>query len=113
MPVLFHIHVHRSTLRPCNLYPPFRGYFAKEGKGVTLFYFQPCFHLVQVFHVNIWSLDLSIEQFEEPVSCLALRRQGAGVSIHLLLLFKDICLISFSYPALPPKDLRSLKEILL
>lgn len=85
----------------------------KVKAAFTLFYFQPCFHLVQVFHVNIWSLDLSIEQFEEPVSCLALRRQGAGVSIHLLLLFKDICLISFSYPALPPKDLRSLKEILL
>jgi len=33
----------------------------------------------QVFHLNTHNLELAIEQFNEPVSCLALRRNGPGV----------------------------------
>ena len=46
------------------------------------------------------------------MSCLALRRKGAGVCTHLYH-SKDVRLTSHSYPALPPKDLRSWKETLL
>ena len=41
----------------------------------------------QVFHVNIDTLELAVEQFEEPISCLALRQNGAGVS------FEAFCII--------------------
>lgn len=36
----------------------------------------------KVFHVNIDTLELAVEQFEEPISCLALRQNGAGVSFE-------------------------------
>lgn len=38
--------------------------------------FLPCF---QVFHLNTENFQLDVETFDEPVSCLALRRNGEGV----------------------------------
>jgi hypothetical protein len=32
----------------------------------------------QVFHLNTYNLDLAIEQFDEPIACLALWRMGVG-----------------------------------
>jgi sugar lactone lactonase YvrE len=40
------------------------------------------FPMPQVFHVNIDTHELAVEQFEEPVTCLALRQNGAGVSFE-------------------------------
>ncbi|KAF9569652.1 regucalcin [Agrocybe pediades] len=34
----------------------------------------------KVFHVNTQDLQVTVEQFEEPVSCLALRRDAAGLA---------------------------------
>lgn len=34
----------------------------------------------KVFHVNIDTLELAVEQFEEPISCLALRQNSAGLA---------------------------------
>jgi hypothetical protein len=34
---------------------------------------------LQVFHLNTHNLELSVEQFQEPVTCLALRTNGQGV----------------------------------
>ncbi|EDR15624.1 uncharacterized protein LACBIDRAFT_300734 [Laccaria bicolor S238N-H82] len=38
------------------------------------------FPMPQVFHANIDTLELAVEQFEEPISCLALRQNSAGLA---------------------------------
>jgi hypothetical protein len=37
------------------------------------------FHHKQVFHLNINNLELHVEEFQEPVTCLAIRESGQGV----------------------------------
>ncbi|KAF8168018.1 regucalcin [Crassisporium funariophilum] len=34
----------------------------------------------RVYHVNTLNFDLTVEEFEDPVSCLALRRNGEGLA---------------------------------
>ncbi|KAF8807485.1 regucalcin [Phlegmacium glaucopus] len=61
----------------------------------------------KVFHVNISNLVLSIEQFEEPVSCLALRRQGAGLSCAAaqgFALLEENSTITYLSKPLSPED---------
>jgi len=39
---------------------------------------------IQVFHVNTQDLQVSVEKFDESISCLALRRDAEGVSGQMI-----------------------------
>lgn len=48
----------------------------------------------QVYHLNIENRNLEVEQFDEAISCLALRKNGLGVSKQIPNIVKcsDLCL---------------------
>jgi len=66
------------------IYPSFRWHRCKKGivtdcRRLLFFVWRWC----QVYHVDIGSLEVKFEQFEEPVTCLSLCEQSSRVGGHL------------------------------
>jgi len=62
----------------------------------------------KVFHINTQNLELSVEEFEVPISCLALRRNApglAGTTAQGFALLSGNSTISYLCKPLSPQDL--------